>query len=126
MAFIDADKENVLAYYDRCLALLKSGGLLLIDNTLWGGAVANLADRDPVTETLRALNSKVHADPRVEMVLVPIGDGLTLARRSGANLIAHAICHLEARDTGVRESRRFHGRNPRQRPFTQWVLGPPR
>ncbi len=80
MAFIDADKENILAYYDRCLALLKRGGLLLIDNTLWGGAVADLADRDPVTETLRALNSKVHADPRVEMVLVPIGDGLTLAR----------------------------------------------
>jgi len=83
MAFIDADKESVLAYYERCLALLKRGGLLLIDNTLWGGAVADPADRAPETEALRALNSKVHADPRVEMVLVPIGDGLTLARRVG-------------------------------------------
>jgi len=81
MAFIDADKENVLAYYERCLALTKRGGLLLIDNTLWGGAVADPTDRDPVTEALRVLNNKVHSDPRVEMVLVPIGDGLTLARK---------------------------------------------
>jgi len=81
MAFIDADKENVLAYYERCFALTKCGGLLLIDNTLWGGAVADPTDRDPVTEALRVLNNKVHSDPRVEMVLVPIGDGLTLARK---------------------------------------------
>jgi caffeoyl-CoA O-methyltransferase len=81
LAFIDADKENILAYYERCLALTKRGGLLLIDNTLWGGAVANPTDHDPVTEAVRALNSKVHSDPRVEMVLVPIGDGLTLARK---------------------------------------------
>ena len=51
------------------------------DNTLWGGAVGDPTDRDPVTEALRALNSKVHSDPRVEMVLVPIGDGLTIARK---------------------------------------------
>lgn len=81
MTFIDADKENILAYYERCLALLRPGGLLLVDNTLWSGAVANPAERDPVTEAVRALNRKVHADSRVEMVLVPVGDGLTLARK---------------------------------------------
>ena len=81
MAFIDADKENILSYYERCLSLTKLGGLLLIDNTLWGGTLADPADRDPVTEALRMLNSRVHSDPRVEMVLVPIGDGLTLARK---------------------------------------------
>jgi predicted O-methyltransferase YrrM len=81
LAFIDADKENILAYYERCLALTKGGGLMLIDNTLWGGSAADPTDRDPVTEALRALNSKVHSDPRVEMVLVPIGDGLTFARK---------------------------------------------
>jgi predicted O-methyltransferase YrrM len=81
MAFIDADKENILAYYERSLALIRTGGFLLIDNTLWSGAVADPSNRDPVTETLRTLNSTVHADPRVEMVLIPIGDGLTLARK---------------------------------------------
>lgn len=81
MAFIDADKENILAYYERSLALIRTGGFLLIDNTLWSGAVADPSNRDPVTETLRTLNCKVHADPRVEMVLIPIGDGLTLARK---------------------------------------------
>jgi predicted O-methyltransferase YrrM len=81
MAFIDADKENILAYYERCLALLKRGGLLLIDNTLWGGAVADPVDRDPMTDAIRTLNSSVHDDPKVEIVLVPIADGLTLAHK---------------------------------------------
>ncbi len=61
--------------------MTKRGGLLLIDNTLWGGKVADPTEHDPATEAVRALNRKVHSDPRVEMVLVPIGDGLTLARK---------------------------------------------
>jgi predicted O-methyltransferase YrrM len=81
MAFIDADKENLLAYYERCHALVRSGGLILIDNTLWSGSVADDADHDPSTEAVRAFNLAVHQDHRVEMVLLPIGDGLTLARK---------------------------------------------
>jgi predicted O-methyltransferase YrrM len=81
MAFIDADKENLLAYYERCLALIKAGGLLLIDNTLWSGSVADDSDHDPSTEAIRAFNVAVHGDPRVEMVVLPIGDGLTLGRK---------------------------------------------
>jgi predicted O-methyltransferase YrrM len=71
MAFIDADKANLLAYYERCLALVKAGGLILI----WSGSVAADSDHDPSTEAIRAFNVAVHGDPRVEMVLLPIGDG---------------------------------------------------
>jgi caffeoyl-CoA O-methyltransferase len=81
MAFIDADKENLMGYYERCLALVKAGGLILIDNTLWSGSVADDSDHDPSTEAIRAFNVAVHGDPRVEMALLPIGDGLTLARK---------------------------------------------
>ena len=81
MAFIDADKENLLAYYERCHALVRTGGLILIDNTLWSGSVADDPDHDPSTDAIRAFNVALHADPRVEMVLLPIGDGLTLARK---------------------------------------------
>jgi len=81
MAFIDADKENLLAYYERCHALVRTGGLILIDNTLWSGSVADDSDHDPSTDAIRAFNVALHADPRVEMVLLPIGDGLTLARK---------------------------------------------
>jgi predicted O-methyltransferase YrrM len=81
MAFIDADKENLLAYYERCHGLVRIGGLILIDNTLWSGSVADDPDRDPSTEAIRAFNMFVHRDQRVEMVLLPIGDGLTLARK---------------------------------------------
>jgi O-methyltransferase len=79
MAFIDADKENLLAYYERCHALVRAGGLILIDNTLWSGSVADDSDHEPSTEAVRAFNLAVHQDQRVEMVLLPIGDGLTLA-----------------------------------------------
>jgi predicted O-methyltransferase YrrM len=79
MAFIDADKENLIAYYERCLALVRRGGLILVDNTLWGGSVADPSDLDASTAAIRAFNAAVHADPRVDMVLLPIGDGLTLA-----------------------------------------------
>ncbi len=82
MAFIDADKPNYLNYYERCLELLRSGGLLMFDNTLWDGAVADPANREPDTLAIRELNEKLHRDPRVTISLVPIGDGLTLARKN--------------------------------------------
>jgi predicted O-methyltransferase YrrM len=79
-AFIDADKSNYDAYYERCLALLRPGGLIAIDNVLWGGAVARPAS-DADTIALQALNAKLHADVRVDVAMVPIGDGVTLARK---------------------------------------------
>lgn len=81
MAFIDADKENYLGYYERCLTLLRSGGLVLIDNTLWSGAVADPEDHEESTEAIRAFNAFLHEDGRVDLSLVPIGDGLTMARK---------------------------------------------
>jgi len=81
LAFIDADKTNYDAYYEACLKLVRPGGVLAIDNVLWSGAVANMSDMQPDTLALRALNAKIHADERVDMSLLPIGDGLTLARR---------------------------------------------
>lgn len=79
--FIDADKGNYDAYYERALRLLRGGGLAMIDNVLWGGAVANPRDRDASTQAIRKLNAKIRDDQRVDMVLVPIGDGLTLVRK---------------------------------------------
>ena len=81
MAFIDADKTNYLHYHERCLTLLRTGGLLMFDNTLWGGAVADAEDGDADTLALRELNDRLLEDPRVSISLVPIGDGLTLARK---------------------------------------------
>ena len=80
-AFIDADKGGYLDYYERLLALLRPGGLVAVDNTLWDGAVADPADRSPDTVALREFNARLHADERVDLSLVPIGDGLTLARK---------------------------------------------
>jgi predicted O-methyltransferase YrrM len=80
-AFIDADKTGYDAYYELCLQLLRPGGLVAIDNVLWGGSVARPADGDADTEALQALNVKLHTDERVDIVLLPIGDGLTLARK---------------------------------------------
>lgn len=80
-AFIDADKSNYDAYYERSLALLRQGGLVAIDNTLWNGAVIDTARNDNDTVAIRAINRKVRQDPRVDMVLLPVGDGLTLARK---------------------------------------------
>ena len=80
-AFIDADKENYVAYYERCLALLRQGGLLAVDNVLWTGAVADPAARDPDTEAIRALNLRMRKDPRISLSMVPISDGLSLARK---------------------------------------------
>jgi caffeoyl-CoA O-methyltransferase len=80
-AFIDADKTGYDAYYERCLRLVRAGGLIAIDNVLWSGAVARAAEGDADTAALQALNDKLHRDERVDMVLLPLGDGLTLARR---------------------------------------------
>ncbi|MDB5100285.1 MAG: O-methyltransferase [Cyanobacteria bacterium RYN_339] len=80
-AFIDADKENYGAYYERALQLLRVGGLIAIDNVLWGGSVADPQANDPDTAALKALNEKLHGDARVTLSMVPIGDGLTLVRK---------------------------------------------
>jgi len=82
-AFIDADKTSYDAYYERCLRLLRGGGLIAIDNTLWGGEVAKPVDSltDADTSALQALNLKLRDDDRVDISLLPIGDGLTLARK---------------------------------------------
>ncbi len=81
-AFIDADKGNYLNYYERALKLVRSGGLVAIDNTLWYGKPADPGNHDPDTEAIREVNRRVHADMRVTMSLVPIGDGLTLALKA--------------------------------------------
>lgn len=81
IAFIDADKESYAAYYERALRLLRPGGLLLVDNTLWGGAVIDPDRNDADTLAIRAFNAALHADERVDLSLIPIGDGLTAARK---------------------------------------------
>ncbi|MEO7855061.1 MAG: class I SAM-dependent methyltransferase [Rubrivivax sp.] len=81
-AFIDADKSSYDAYYECCLQLLRPGALIAIDNTLWGGSVAReAAAGDADTAALQALNDKLHHDERVDLALLPVGDGLTLARK---------------------------------------------
>lgn len=79
LAFIDADKANYDGYYERSLSLLRRGGLLLIDNVLWSGQVADPAFDDEDTQVIRTLNAKIHADSRVTISLLPVADGLTLA-----------------------------------------------
>jgi predicted O-methyltransferase YrrM len=81
MAFIDADKANYTRYFERCLTLVRPGGLILFDNTLWGGRVADPDARDEDTQAIRTLNDRLLGDQRVTLSLVPIGDGLTLARK---------------------------------------------
>ena len=80
-AFIDADKSNYDGYYERCLVLVRPGGVIAVDNVLWGGAVLDEANQTDDTVALRALNRKLHADARVDICLLPIGDGVTLLRR---------------------------------------------
>jgi len=80
-AFIDADKENYDGYYERALVLLRPGGLVAVDNVLWSGAVADPENKNATTEAIRRLNRKILRDKRVAISLVPIGDGLTLARK---------------------------------------------
>ncbi len=81
--FIDADKTSYPIYYEMGLQLLRSGGLLAFDNVLWAGRVADPDAKDADTQALKAINLKIHADPRVDISMVPIGDGLTLARKLG-------------------------------------------
>ncbi|WP_267383011.1 class I SAM-dependent methyltransferase [Cyanobacterium sp. uoEpiScrs1] len=77
-AFIDADKSNYDSYYEQVLKLVRSGGLIAIDNVLWGGKVADKDIKDNRTKKMRALNEKIHKDLRVNISLIPIADGLTL------------------------------------------------
>lgn len=81
MAFIDADKTAYPDYYERALQLLRPGGLVLVDNTLWSGRVADPTVTDPDTVALRAFNAALLRDERVDLSLLPLGDGLTLARK---------------------------------------------
>lgn len=80
-AYIDADKENYVNYYERCLELLRIGGLVGIDNTLWGGSVIDESNQEESTVAIREFNEHVAGDERVDLTLVPVGDGLTLARK---------------------------------------------
>ena len=79
-AFIDADKANYDLYYERCLTLLRAGGLIALDNMLWSGAVAHPA-KTADTAALQQLNAKLHRDERIDLTLLTVGDGLTLARK---------------------------------------------
>jgi predicted O-methyltransferase YrrM len=83
-AFIDADKPSYDTYYESCLRLVRPGGLIAIDNTLWSGAVTDPAKNDPDTAAIRALNLKVRDDSRVEACLLTVGDGVMLARKRPA------------------------------------------
>ena len=83
-AFIDADKSGYDAYYEHALVLLRDGGLVAIDNTLWSGHVADASHVDEDTVALRKLNDKIRADQRVDMCLMSVGDGVTLARKRAA------------------------------------------
>lgn len=78
-AFIDADKSNYLNYYERSLQLIRPGGLIALDNVLWSGRVADPNETQKRTERIRALNTSLHSDDRIDLSLLPIADGLTLA-----------------------------------------------
>ena len=79
--FVDAIKEEYSAYYPMNYRLLRSGGLMAIDNVLWGGSVANPDKQDAETVAIRAFNKMVHADDKVDMCMLPVGDGITLVRK---------------------------------------------
>ena len=81
LVFIDADKKSYDAYYEKALTLTRRGGLILIDNVLWRGTVADPTNQDRQTAAVRALNAKLHKDARISLSLLPIADGLTLARK---------------------------------------------
>jgi caffeoyl-CoA O-methyltransferase len=79
-AFIDADKTGYDGYYEQCLRLLRAGGLIAVDNVLWGGDVARTSD-DADTRALQVFNARLHEDQRIDLAMLPVGDGLTLARK---------------------------------------------
>ena len=80
-AFIDADKANYDNYYEQCFRLIRAGGLILIDNVLWGGSVIDDSVQDEDTVAIRELNAKLQKDERVDVSMLPVGDGLTLVRK---------------------------------------------
>jgi O-methyltransferase len=80
-AFIDADKPGYAGYYESCLTLVRPGGLIVLDNMLWHGTVADAADQDPTAVVIRTLNLKIRDDARVESCLLSVGDGVMLARK---------------------------------------------
>jgi predicted O-methyltransferase YrrM len=80
-AFIDADKTGYDSYYEACLILVRAGGLIALDNMLWSGRVADPLQHDADTDAIRALNAKIHADSRVDAVLLTVGDGVMLVRK---------------------------------------------
>ena len=80
-AFVDADKAGYDGYYERLLRLVRPGGLIAFDNTLWGGAVLEDDAEDKDTRALQALNTKLAGDERVSICLLPLADGVTLARK---------------------------------------------
>jgi predicted O-methyltransferase YrrM len=86
--FIDADKSGYDEYLERGYELLRTGGLMVFDNVLWSGKVADPAVNDTDTEALRALNRKLHVDPRFDLSMLPVGDGLTLVRKRAATISA--------------------------------------
>lgn len=81
MAFVDADKTGYDTYYELCLKLVRPGGLILFDNVLWSGAVADPSRTDADTQALRALNEKLHGDERIDLCLLPVCDGIGICRR---------------------------------------------
>ena len=81
LAFIDADKSSYAEYYECCLKLIRPGGLILVDNVLWSGQVADASNHDKDTAALRIFNAALSSDQRVDLCMVPIGDGLTIARK---------------------------------------------
>jgi len=78
LAFIDADKENYDCYFELCLKLVRPGGLILVDNVLWGGSVVDANNNEPATRAIRSFNKKCRDDDRVEISMLPVADGLTL------------------------------------------------
>ena len=80
-AFIDADKPNYVNYYELCFNLVRPGGVIAIDNVLWGGAVIDPDNEDGDTQAIKKLNEHIHQDTRVSSCMVPIGDGVTLATK---------------------------------------------
>ncbi|WIO73511.1 class I SAM-dependent methyltransferase [Porticoccaceae bacterium LTM1] len=83
-AFIDADKTNYQQYFDLCLELLKPGGVIAVDNVLWSGSVIDDSIQDEDTVAIRAFNAQLQSDSRVDISMLPVGDGLTLARKRGS------------------------------------------
>ena len=81
LAFVDTDKISYTEYLEYYLQLIRPGGLILVDNVLWGGQVAEVSNQDKDTEALRVFNLRLFDDQRVDVCMVPIGDGLTIARK---------------------------------------------